>query len=212
MIAATAALADLALPEPHARVALGDLQGIAGRGEEELTAGGADPERAADAAGQEEELGLTLVEPGGGQRPPELVEAACGAAVGLGQGEDHLGIDGHLRLGALEAITGHQRVVVVDVAVVDPEDGAVADGVVVRIDPRVALGVVADVDQGVAGVLGQCDLLEQGAGAAALLVDDDAAAARPVRVTDRVGTALGNAREQGLGGTRPVDRARSFRG
>ena len=54
-----------------------------------------------------------------------------------------------------------ELVVVDDDPVVDPDDGAVADGVVVRGDRRVALGVVADVDEGLDGVGGNGDLVEE---------------------------------------------------
>jgi len=54
----------------------------------------------------------------------------------------------------------HQRVVVEDDPVVDADDRAVADRVVVGLDPRVALRVVADVDERLGRAGGQEDLLE----------------------------------------------------
>ena len=54
----------------------------------------------------------------------------------LHEREDRLRVDGHLRLGALDAVAREQRVVVLDDAVVDPDDGAVPDRVVVRLDLR----------------------------------------------------------------------------
>ena len=69
--------------------------------------------------------------------------------------------------GALDAVRGEQRVVVLDDAVVDADDGAVADRVVVRLDLGVALRVVADVDQRLDAVAGTRDLVEERARAGA---------------------------------------------
>ena len=123
----------------------------------------------------------------------------------LGEREDRLGVDRHLRLGALEAVPFDQLVVVDDDPVVHADDGAVADRMVVGLDPGVALRVVAHVDQGLARAGREDDLLEQSAGAGALLVDRRLARAAPVGVPDGVGAALGDPGEQGLGRERPVD-------
>src|SRR5256885_11058056 len=77
---------------------------------------------------------------------------------------------------------------------------------VVRLDPRMALRVVRDVEQDLPRVGRKRDLLEDGARAAALLVDDDRAAGRAVCVADCVGAPFGDRGEERLGGQRPVDR------
>ena len=146
----------------------------------------------ADAARQEQRSQPALVQPGGRHGATELLQGARSALVRLGEREDGLRVDRHLRLGTLEAMQFHQLVVVEDDPVVDADDGAVADRVVVGLDPRVTLRVVTDVDQGLCHALGELHLLEQGAGAGALLVDRDGACPAPVRVPDRVGTALGD--------------------
>jgi hypothetical protein len=89
-------------------------------------------------------------------------------------------------------------IVVEDDPVVNADDRPVADGVVVGLDARVPLGVVADVDQRLGRARGDDDLLEQGARAGALLVDRDRAISGPVRVADRVGAALGDSGEERL--------------
>ena len=69
-------------------------------------------------------------------------------AVGvLREGEDRLGVDGHLRLGPLEAVAREDLLVVQDDPVVDPDDAAVPDRVVVRLDPGMALRVVPHVHE-----------------------------------------------------------------
>ena len=65
----------------------------------------------------------------------------------LGEGEDRLGVDRHLGMGALEAVVGEDLLVVDDDAVVDPDHGAVPDLVVVRLDRGMALGVVTYVHE-----------------------------------------------------------------
>ena len=76
---------------------------------------------------------------------------------------------------------------------------------VVRLDPRVALGVVAHVHEDLIGAPGQHDLFQQGAGARALLVDRDASARSHVGVTDRIGASLGDSGEESLGAERALD-------
>jgi hypothetical protein len=55
---------------------------------------------------------------------------------------------------------------------------------------------------------GDLDVPEDGARAAALLVEDDRRSRGAVRVPDGIGSALGDRREQRLGRARPVDGAR----
>ena len=94
---------------------------------------------------------FALVEPGGRHRAVQLLER-LGAALGvLGEGEDRLGVDGHLRMRALEAVAGEDLLVVDDDPVVDPDDRAVPDRVVVRLDRRMALRVVANVHEHLRG-------------------------------------------------------------
>jgi hypothetical protein len=97
-----------------------------------------------------------------------------------------------------------ELLVVGDDPVVDPDHRAVADGVVVGLDRRMALRVVAHVDERLGRVEGNPDAVEQLARARALLVDAGSAPAA-VRIADGVRAALGDPREQGLGCERPVD-------
>ena len=121
------------------------------------------------------------------------------------EGEDRLGVDRHLGLGPLEAVAREDLLVVDDDPVVDPDDRSVADRVVVREDRGVALRVVAHVDERVRRVARQLDGLEQGRRPGALLVDRDVRAGTAVRVADRIGAALGDPREERLGGERAID-------
>ena len=79
----------------------------------------------------------------------------------LGEREDDLGVDGHAGLGAGDPVLREELVVVLDDPVVDPDDRAVPDRVVVRGEARMTLGVVADVDEELGRVLGHTDPLEQ---------------------------------------------------
>ena len=120
-------------------------------------------------------------------------------------GEDRLGVHGHprLRAGALEA--AENLVVVHDDPVVDPDDRAVPHGVVVGGDRRVALGVVADVDEHLGRVLGNLNPLQEAAGSRPLLHDGrKALAGPPVGVPHGVGAALGDPGQKGLGSERPI--------
>src|SRR5204863_7352126 len=76
------ALVELRLLQFEPAVALDELEGEPRRREEELALAGADPERAAHAAG-EEELGPVLVDPRGRHRPVELLKRVRGAAARL---------------------------------------------------------------------------------------------------------------------------------
>ena len=72
------------LAEREAQRALDDLERRTRRGEEELAAAAADPERPCDPAGQHEGAAVTLVEPRRGHRPVELLEGpvvATGASI-----------------------------------------------------------------------------------------------------------------------------------
>src|SRR6266545_8201657 len=98
------ALRDLSLLETQADVALDGLEREAGRGEEGLAGAAAEPARAPDAASEVEEPAAALVEPGGRHRAVQLLERV-GAVLGrIGQREDRLRVDGHLRFGAPEAV------------------------------------------------------------------------------------------------------------
>ena len=70
----------------------------------------------------------------------------------------------------------------------------------------VALGVVAHVDEGLRRVGGQLDVIEERRRTRPLLVNRHVRAGAAVGVADRVGTALGDPREQRLGCQRAVDR------
>ena len=72
----------------------------------------------------------------------------------LHQGEDRLGVDRHLGFRTLDRVPHEDLVVVHDDPVVDPDDRAVADRVIVRENGGVALGVVADVHEGLGRVVG----------------------------------------------------------
>src|SRR5438128_284954 len=199
-------LAHLALAEAHAEVALHELERLGRGGEEALVPAPADPERAADAAGDEEHVRAALVEPRTGHRAELLLERLRAALGMLGESEDRLRVDRHLRMRALETVPLEDLLVVEDDPVVDAHDGAVTDGVVVRLDRRMALRVVANVDQRLARLERKLEALEQGARARPLLVAADAAVAgRAVGVARRVGAALGDSCEEGLRGERAVD-------
>ena len=188
--------------------ALGDLERGLGGGEEQLVAAAADPERPADAARQEQRLRAPLVEPRSRHRAAELLQSARSALVRLREREDGLRVDRHLGLGTLEAMLLHQLVVVEDDPVVDADDRSVPDRVVVGLDPGVTLCVVTHVDQCLGRTGGEHDLFEERARPGALLVDRGSSRPAPVGVPDRVGAALGDPGEQGLGRERPVERAR----
>ena len=196
---------DLALAQRQPQRRLEHLERVAGRGEEELLARAADPERPADGAGEEEGGGDALVEPGGRHRAVELLERLRAALRVLGEREDRLGVDRHLRVRPLEAVVGEDLLVVDDDPVVDPDHRAVADRMVVRLDRGMALGVVADVHEHLRRGRGDVHLVQQLARARAALVDGDGAARAPVRVADRVGAALGDSGQERLCCERPLD-------
>ena len=65
----------------------------------------------------------------------------------LHQREDRLRVDRHVLLAALDPVARKKLVVVLDDSVVDTYHAAVANGVVVAPDLRVALRVVADMEK-----------------------------------------------------------------
>ena len=139
----TSRLAAAARPRTRSTIS----SAAAGRGEEELVAAAADPERPADAAGEEDAFPARARR---ATRPPSSRERLERARIVLrvrGEREDRLGVDGHPRLGAGAGVAGEELVVVQDDPVVDPDDRAVADGMVVGGDRGMALRVVADVDE-----------------------------------------------------------------
>ena len=107
----------------------------------------AEPERPTDTTRDVHRVGLAIVEPGGRHRPAELFQRLLARAELVDEREDRLGIDRHLGLMPLEAVPREDFLVVDDDPVVDALDGSMADGMVVGRDPRMALRVVADVDQ-----------------------------------------------------------------
>ena len=104
-----------------------------------------------------------------------------------------------------DRVPGEDLLVVDDDPVVDPDDGAVPDRVIVGENGGVALGVVTDVHQGVRRIGGQLDRVEECRRAGALLVDRHVRACAAVGVADRVCTALCDPREQRLGCKGAID-------
>jgi hypothetical protein len=123
----------------------------------------------------------------------------------LHEREDRLRVDRHLRLGTRDPVPLEQLVVVGDDPVVDPDDRAVPDRVVVRGDVRMALREVSDVDEGLAGLGRNRELVEEPARTAPKLRHARAAARAAVGVADGIRTALGDSGEERLSGERPVD-------
>ena len=200
----------LALAKRHAEVPLDDLERLLRRGEERLAQALSEPERTADAACDVHGVGLALVEPGGGHRPAELLERFGLGAVLVDEGEDRLAVDGHLGLVPLEAVPGEDLLVVDDDPVVNALDGAVPDGMVVGLDPRMALRVVAHVENRLIRLLRDCQAVEERARSGALLVERQVAGRDAVRIARGVRAALRDAREQGLSRERSVDATRAM--
>jgi hypothetical protein len=88
----------------------------------------------------------------------------------LDEGEDRFGVDRHLGLVALEAVLGEDLLVVGDDPVVDPDDAAVANRVVVGGQGGVPLRVVPDVHEELGGGLWDTDEVEELTRPGALLV------------------------------------------
>ena len=143
------------------RVLLDHFEGGLGGGEEELVLAGAEPQRPADAAGGEDRSGLALVEPRGRHRAEKRLERRRLVLRVSGKGEDRLRVDCHPRLGASARELCEQLVVVHDDPVVDPDHRPVADRMVVGGDRRMALRVVADVDEDLGRGLRDVDALEE---------------------------------------------------
>ena len=179
-------LAELALAEPDVGIALDQLERLARRGEEKLVAALPDPERATEAVREVERLRVALVEPRGGHGAVQLLERRGPAGRLFREGEDRLGVDGHARLGPLEAVSGEDLLVVQDDPVVDADNLAVPDRMVVGREARVALRVVADVHDRLASLAGDGQPVEEGAGAATLLVHGHGEAGPAVGVADRI--------------------------
>jgi hypothetical protein len=123
-----------------------------------------------------------------------------------GHGEDRLGVDRHLRLGA-GAIMGLEELVVVrDDPVVDPDHRPVAHRVVVGGNRRVALRVVPDMDEQLGRLGRHRDPVEEHRGRRPLLDDGGVAApGQAIGVADGVGAALGDRGQERLRGERPLD-------
>jgi len=156
-----------------------------------------EPERATDAPREVEDARIALVDPRGSHRPDELLEHFDASAVRVDEGEDHLGVDGHLGLVPRDAVAGEELVVVRDDPVVDPDDAPVTDGVVVRGDRGMPLRVVAHVDECLPRGRRDDERLEHRAGTGLLLVDGKRAVPAD-RVSHRVRAALGDPGQQCL--------------
>jgi hypothetical protein len=124
-------LGHLALAEFQPGVGLGELERFSRRGEQDFARSFRDPERPSDSSREKEDVRNPLVDPGGRHRPVQLLEGKCAVPLGLHESEDDLRIDGHVRLGTLKAALGEEFLVVLDDAVVDPDDRAMANGMVV---------------------------------------------------------------------------------
>jgi hypothetical protein len=105
-------------------------------------------------------------------------------------------------------VSSEQLVVVEDDPVVNTDDRAVADRMIVRGDRRMPFGVVAYVDENLGRACRNPDLVQQRARSGALLVDGHGLAWAAVCVPDRVGPALGDPCEQRLRRQRSLECAR----
>ena len=199
------------LAEAQTRVVLGDLERLAGRGEEELTAGGADPERAADAAREDRAAPARArrASRSRASRGTPRSREPCRRSPRRARRSTSESTR-HLRLRALEAVARHELVVVVDVPVVDPDDGAVADRMVVGVDR--AGGPSCSRARG-ASTWRRVGRESRSARARALaplrcLCTTIGGAGRAVRVPDGIGAALGD-RRRAAPGRRASGRPRS---
>ena len=100
-----------------------------------------------------------------------------------------------------------ELVVVRDDPVVDADDGAVPDRMVVGGEGGVALRVIPHMEERRARGRRDRDEIEQLAGAGALLVDGYGSVSGPVGVPGRIGASFRDRGEQNLGCERPVDAA-----
>jgi len=133
----------------------------------------------------------------------------AGVAVRVGgDRKDRLGVDGHAVLGPRAVELAEDLVVVDDDSVVDPDHRSMPDRMVVGRDRRVALRVVAHVDEELGRGGGNVDPLQELARGCPLLRHDRVGiAGNAVRVPDRVGSPLGDPGQQRLRGERPIDAA-----
>src|SRR4029078_9018020 len=115
-----------------------DRERTTGRREVETVTRAAEPEWAAAAAGGGGRRVVALVHPGGSQCAAHLGERARMVSSVLHESEDRLRVHCHLRLCALDPVPGEECVVVLDDTVVDADDPAVSDRVVVGLDLGVA--------------------------------------------------------------------------
>jgi hypothetical protein len=125
------ALGHLALAELQPGVRFGELERVSRRGEQDLVRSFPDPERPSDSSSEKEDVRNPLIDPGGRHRPVQLLEGKRAVPFGLHEGEDDLRVNGHVRLGTPEGALGEEFLVVLDDAVVDSDDRAMANGVVV---------------------------------------------------------------------------------
>ena len=167
----------------------------------------ADPERASEAAGREEDVGHALVHPRRGHGAVELLERLGPVGLVLDQREDRFGVDRHLGLGALEAVLGEDLLVVGDDPVVDPDHAAVAHRMVVGRERRMALGVVTDVDEELVRSRWDPHEIEELARPGALLVHRDGYPVAPEGVSRGVRAATGDGCQKRLSGQRLIDAA-----
>jgi hypothetical protein len=100
-----------------------------------------------------------------------------------------------------------ELLVVFDDAVVDPDDRAVADGVVVGREGRMTLRVVAHVDEDLVGLGRDAHGPEQLTGAGPLFGDLEVEAGDAIRVADGVRSTLGDCRQESLRGESAIDAA-----
>src|SRR5512132_4600276 len=143
---------ELFRPERNAHVVLENLERMFGGREEDPLQGGPDPDRACDAAGDIDDSRLAAIDPRRRHRAAELLEHRARRAERVGQREDRRRVDRHLRSFTLEAVPLEDLLGVDDDPVVDADYLAVTHGVVVGLDRRMALRVVAYVDEYVGGV------------------------------------------------------------
>ena len=194
---------DLPLTELQPAVRPEHVERVLRGGEDDPVLPFTDPERPADSARQVQHTEMPLVEPGGRHRPVQRLERLRIVVGVRSESEDGLGVDGHARLGPRARMLGKQLVVVLDPPVVDTDDGAVPDRMVVRSRGRVALGEVAHVHEQLVRSVRHRYALEQLRRRGLLLDDDERrAGARRlgIRVSDCVGSSLGDRGQQCLRG------------
>lgn len=197
--------AHLADVEAGAKRCRDDGERTLGGREVEPTVGRCEPERPHASARDVQRDVVAIVEPGCRHRAAELGQGPRVVLAQLHEREDRLRVDGHVRLGALDAVAGEKRIVVQHDPVVDADHGAVADGVVVRLDVRVTLREIAHVDERLRRAGWDGELVQERARTAAQLRHTRAALRGAMGVPDGVRTALGNPGEKRLGSERPVN-------